>query len=83
MFDFSAQERGFTAETPGTPRKALGLVEYGETALTRPCFSTAEGTRAAAPAPHLLGRELLGQDIGERGFGADWGGSSVIFRTRA
>jgi hypothetical protein len=79
MFDFNAQERRFTAETPSAPRKAFGLVEYGETAFTRPCLSTAAG----APAPHLLGRELLGQDIGERGFGADWDGSSVIFRTRA
>lgn len=64
MFDFNAQERRFTAETPSAPRKAFGLVEYGETVFTRPCLSTAAGARAGAPAPHLLGRELLGQDIG-------------------
>ena len=83
MFDFNAQERRFTAEKASAPRKAFGLVEYGETAFTRPCLGTAAGTRAGAPAPHLLRRQLLGEDIGERSFRSDWDGSSVFFRTRA
>jgi hypothetical protein len=29
MIDFNAGESYFTAETPSSPRKGLGLVEYG------------------------------------------------------
>src|SRR5580700_8520063 len=59
MFDFNAQERRFTAETPSAPRKAFGLVEYGETVFTRPCLSTAAGARAGRARHICWGENCL------------------------
>src|SRR5258708_35694282 len=50
MIDFNAGESHFTAESPRSPRKAFGLVEYGG----RPFFSgRRRARRAGVPAPHV------------------------------
>src|SRR5258708_23237269 len=50
MIDFNAGESHFTAESPRSPRKAFGLVEYGG----RPFFSgRRRAPRAGVPAPHV------------------------------